>query len=189
MESLYSQGIVTTVVSATAAAPPPPTPDRASTTRVHNQRRTTRPVAGFCNRHRHGHLLGYARVSTTDQQPHLQDDALTAAGCYRVVTENASGARTDRPTLEQLHPGDALVVWRLDRLGRSLRHQVDTIARLAERGIGFRSLQETIDPTCPAASRHRPRSARRLSACLLPPDGHTVRSDRDEGAFRCPGTC
>jgi DNA invertase Pin-like site-specific DNA recombinase len=91
-----------------------------------------------------GHLLGYACVSTTDQQPQLQVDALDRAGCYLVFTETASGARADRPTLEQLldqlRPGDTLVVWKLDRLGRSLRHLVDTVTRLAERGIGFRSL-------------------------------------------------
>jgi hypothetical protein len=73
-----------------------------------------------------GHLLGDARVSTTDQQSQLQVDALERAGCYRVFTETASGARTDRPILEQvldqLRPGDTLVVWKLDRLGRSLRH-------------------------------------------------------------------
>jgi DNA invertase Pin-like site-specific DNA recombinase len=100
-----------------------------------------------------GHLLGYARVSTTDQQPQLQVDALQRAGCYRVFVETASGARTDRPTLEQvldqLRPGDTLVVWKLDRLGRSLRHLVDTITELADRGIGFRSLQEAIDTTTP----------------------------------------
>jgi DNA invertase Pin-like site-specific DNA recombinase len=98
-----------------------------------------------------GEVLGYARVSTTDQQPHLQVDALQRAGCYRVFVEAASGARADRPTLEQLldqlRPGDTLVVWKLDRLGRSLRHLVDTITSLAERGIGFRSLQEAIDTT------------------------------------------
>jgi DNA invertase Pin-like site-specific DNA recombinase len=103
-----------------------------------------------------GHLLGYARVSTTDQHPQLQVDALERAGCYRVFTETASGARPDRPTLEQvldqLRPGDTLVVWKLDRLGRSLRHLVDTVASLADRGIGFRSLQEAIDTTTPAAS-------------------------------------
>jgi DNA invertase Pin-like site-specific DNA recombinase len=103
-----------------------------------------------------GHLLGYARVSTTNQHPQLQVDALTAAGCYRVFTETASGARVDRPTLEQLldqlRPGDTLVVWKLDRLGRSLRHLVDTVTGLAERGIWFRSLQEAIDTTTPAAS-------------------------------------
>jgi DNA invertase Pin-like site-specific DNA recombinase len=100
-----------------------------------------------------GHLLGYARVSTTDQQPRLQVDALKRAGCYRVFTETASGTCADRPTLEQvldqLRPGDTLVVWKLDRLGRSLRHLVDTITELAERGVGFRSLQEAIDTTTP----------------------------------------
>jgi DNA invertase Pin-like site-specific DNA recombinase len=100
-----------------------------------------------------GHLLGYARVSTTDQQPQLQVDALQHAGCYRVFVETASGARADRPTLEQvldqLRPGDTLVVWRLDRLGRSLQHLVDTVTGLADRGIGFRSLQEAIDTTTP----------------------------------------
>jgi DNA invertase Pin-like site-specific DNA recombinase len=100
-----------------------------------------------------GHLLGYARVSTTDQQPQLQVDALERAGCYRVFTETASGARTDRSVLtqllDQLRPGDTLVVWKLDRLGRSLRHLVDTITELAARGIGFRSLQEAIDTTTP----------------------------------------
>jgi DNA invertase Pin-like site-specific DNA recombinase len=77
-------------------------------------------VTGSCDRPRHGHLLGHARVSTTDQQPHLQVDAHTAAGCSRVFTETASSARSDRPTLEQvldqLRPGDTLVVWKLDRL-------------------------------------------------------------------------
>jgi len=99
------------------------------------------------------HLLGYARVSTTDQHPQLQVDALQRAGCHRVFTETASGARPDRPTLtqllDQLHPGDTLVVWKLDRLGRSLRHLVDAVTGLAERGIGFRSLQEAIDTTTP----------------------------------------
>ena len=70
-----------------------------------------------------------------------------------MFTETASGARSDRPTLEQvldqLRPGDTLVVWKLDRLGRSLRHLVETVTGLAERGIGFRSLQEAIDTTTP----------------------------------------
>jgi DNA invertase Pin-like site-specific DNA recombinase len=100
-----------------------------------------------------GHLLGYARVSTTDQQPQLQVDALERAGCYRVFVETASGTRSDRPVLaqvlDQLRPGDTLVVWKLDRLRRSLRHLVDTITELADRGIGFRSLQEAIDTTTP----------------------------------------
>jgi DNA invertase Pin-like site-specific DNA recombinase len=96
-----------------------------------------------------GHLLGYARVSTTDQHPALQVDALTGAGCYRVFSETASGARADRPVLDQLRPGDTLVVWKLDRLSRSLRHLADTITGLADRGVGFRSLQEAIDTTTP----------------------------------------
>jgi DNA invertase Pin-like site-specific DNA recombinase len=70
-----------------------------------------------------GHLLGHARVSTADQQPHLQIDELERAGCYRVVTETASGTATARPVLDQvldqLRPGDTLVVWKLERLGRS----------------------------------------------------------------------
>jgi predicted site-specific integrase-resolvase len=143
--------------SATAAAAPPKTAAEASRTRVRNQRRTTSGVTGFCDRQRMGHLLGYARVSTADQQPHLQVDALERAGCYRVFTETASGTRTDRPVLEQvldqLRPGDTLVVWKLDRLGRSLRHLVDTVTGLAERGVGFRSLQEQVDTRRrPAAS-------------------------------------
>jgi DNA invertase Pin-like site-specific DNA recombinase len=77
-----------------------------------------------------GHLLGYDRVSTTDQSPQLQVDALELAGCYRVFTETASGVRADRPTLEQLldqlRPGDTLLVWKLDRLGRSLRERTAT---------------------------------------------------------------
>ena len=108
---------------------------------------------GSATLRRTGHLLGYARVSTTDQQPQLQADALERASCYRVFTETASGARTDRPilaqVLDQLRPGDTLVVWKLDRLGRSLRHLVDLVTGLAEGGVGFRSLQESIDTTTP----------------------------------------
>jgi DNA invertase Pin-like site-specific DNA recombinase len=100
-----------------------------------------------------GHLLGYARVSTTDQQLQLQVDALERAGCFRVFTETASGARTDRPVLaqllDQLRPATPRSSGKLDRLGRSLRHLVDTVTGLADRGIGFRSLQEAIDTTTP----------------------------------------
>ena len=96
-------------------------------------------------------LVGYARISTTDQTLGLQRDALTAAGCERLFTDTASGSRADRPGLEEaldfLRPGDTLVVWRLDRLGRSLRHLIETMTALQERGIGFRSLQESIDTT------------------------------------------
>lgn len=97
------------------------------------------------------HLLGYARVSTTEQNPDLQVDELTAAGCWKVWTDHASGALDRRlqldAVLEQLRPGDTLVVWRLDRLGRSLRHLIDVVTRLDERGVGFRSLRESIDTT------------------------------------------
>src|SRR3954451_15130337 len=96
-------------------------------------------------------LIGYARVSTHEQTLALQQDALTAAGCTQVFTDTASGALTDRPGLAQavshLRSGDTLVVWRLDRLGRSLRHLIETVTELSQRGVGFRSLQEQIDTT------------------------------------------
>src|SRR5205809_5486122 len=97
--------------------------------------------------------IGYARISTGEQMLHLQEDALTKAGCDRVFTDTASGATAERPglakALEQLRAGDTLVVWRLDRLGRSLRHLIDTLTDLDQRGIGFRSLTENIDTTTP----------------------------------------
>lgn len=100
-----------------------------------------------------GALLGYARVSTREQELGLQHDALSAAGCVRIFSDTASGALDDRPelarVLDHLREGDTLVVWRLDRLGRSLRHLIDTVAMLAERDIGFVSLQESIDTTTP----------------------------------------
>ena len=97
------------------------------------------------------HLYGYARVSTGLQDPALQLDALTAAGCARVFTDTASGTLDHRPELDKLLevvlPGDVVVVWRLDRLGRSLKHLVATVLDLGERGVGFRSLTEAIDTT------------------------------------------
>ena len=94
-------------------------------------------------------LIGYARVSTLDQTLALQQDALTEAGCEHIFTDTASGTRTDRPGLAQalshLRAGDTLVVWRLDRLGRSLAHLIDTIKDLQGRGIHFKSLQEQLD--------------------------------------------
>lgn len=98
-----------------------------------------------------GSLIGYARVSSADQNLELQRDALEAASCARIFEDTASGARTERPgldkALEYLRPGDTLVVWRLDRLGRSLAHLISMVAQLEEREIGFKSLQESIDTT------------------------------------------
>jgi len=94
-------------------------------------------------------LIGYARISTHDQNLALQRDALTAADCEKIFTDVASGGQTERhgltDAMNQLRPGDTLVVWRLDRLGRSLRHLIDTVTGLQTRGIGFRSLTEGIE--------------------------------------------
>ena len=96
-------------------------------------------------------LIGYARVSTDDQNTQLQTDALERAGCNRIFREKASGAKTDRPelarVLDTLRKGDVLVVWKLDRLGRSLPHLIELVADFETRGIGFRSLTENIDTT------------------------------------------
>ncbi|WP_306259176.1 recombinase family protein [Pararhizobium sp. IMCC21322] len=95
--------------------------------------------------------IGYARVSTVDQNPNAQRDALKAAGCEKVVTEKVSGASLKRPKLEKLlrslDAGDVLTVWRLDRVGRSLPHLLQVVADLKVRNIGFQSLNETIDTT------------------------------------------
>ena len=98
-------------------------------------------------------LIGYARVSTAEQDTALQTDALRKAGCERVFEDTASGAKSDRlgvaAALAYLRDGDVLVVWRLDRLGRSLPHLIETIGALEARGVGFRSLTESIDTTTP----------------------------------------
>jgi DNA invertase Pin-like site-specific DNA recombinase len=95
--------------------------------------------------------VGYARVSTIDQDPALQLDALTAAGRAKVFEDRASGARAERPglraALDYVRDGDVLTVWKLDRLGRSPPHLIETVSSLATRGVGFRSLTEAIDTT------------------------------------------
>lgn len=96
-------------------------------------------------------LVGYARVSTQDQDPSLQLDALHTAGCEKVFTEKASSAQRERAQLNAafayMRAGDTLVVWKLDRLARSLKQLIETVEHLAERGIGLRSLTEAIDTT------------------------------------------
>ena len=100
------------------------------------------------------HKIGYARVSTQDQDPALQLDALKKAGCERIFQEKASGAQRDRPqlmaALDYLREGDTLVVWKLDRLARSMKQLIETVEALGERGVGFQSLTENIDTTSPS---------------------------------------
>ncbi len=95
--------------------------------------------------------IGYARVSKEEQHLALQLDELNRAGCERIFEDTITGASAERPSLNrvlgELRPGDTLVVWRLDRLGRSLRHLIELITTLDERGIGFKSTTEQIDTT------------------------------------------
>ena len=100
-----------------------------------------------------GHLLGYARVSKADQSADLQIDALKEAGCRKVYSDAASGAKEQRPELDrlldQMLDGDTVVVWKLDRLGRSLRHLISLVELFRERGVAFRSLTEGFDTNTP----------------------------------------
>jgi len=95
--------------------------------------------------------IGYARISTVDQNLELQTDALEKDGCEKIFTDQASGAKDDRKGLidavEFCRQGDLLVVWKLDRLGRSLKHLIETINQLHEKKVGFISVQESIDTT------------------------------------------
>ena len=97
------------------------------------------------------YCIGYARVSTQEQNLDLQQDALKKAGCKKIITDEASGSTVDRPGFiklkETLREGDTLVVWRLDRLGRSLKYLIEFLYDLEAKGIGFKSLQESIDTT------------------------------------------
>jgi DNA invertase Pin-like site-specific DNA recombinase len=97
--------------------------------------------------------IGYARVSTTDQDLALQLDALAKVGCARIFEDTASGAKAERPglaaALSFAREGDILTVWKLDRLGRSLPHLIETVNALEARGVSFRSLTEAIDTTTP----------------------------------------
>lgn len=98
--------------------------------------------------------IGYARVSTLDQNVELQLEKLRAAGCERTITEKASGARVDRPELNRLltdilREGDTLVIWKLDRLARSLKQLIQTAENLKERGIGLVSITDAIDTASP----------------------------------------
>ena len=96
-------------------------------------------------------LVGYARVSTQDQTLNLQKDALEKIGCTKIFTDVISGAKAERKglneALDYVREGDMLVVWRLDRLGRSLKHLIETVSQLDTRKIGFKSLTEQIDTT------------------------------------------
>jgi DNA invertase Pin-like site-specific DNA recombinase len=95
--------------------------------------------------------IGYARVSTKEQSFNLQVDALNAAGCDKIYTEAVSGARTERPVLNELlcniRSGDVLVIWKLDRLGRSLAHLVELVKALIDKGVGLQSLHDPVDTT------------------------------------------
>ena len=154
-------------------------------------------------------LLGYARVSTDEQDHALQIEALNRAGCERVYVETASGTRTDRPELtkllEQVRSGDTVIVWRLDRAGRSLRHLIDITDDLQRRGVALRSLTEGIDTSTPTgrllcgilgavaqmeveALRERTRSGLRIAGQQGRKGGRRSRSRVTSGAHQAHST-
>lgn len=98
-------------------------------------------------------LVGYERVSTAEQKLELQSDALKSAGCEKIFSDRSSGGKFDRPQLITalgfVRPGDVLVVWRLDRLGRSLKHLIEVVDELKQQQVGFKSLSEGLDTTTP----------------------------------------
>ncbi len=99
-------------------------------------------------------FIGYVRVSTTDQNLDLQLKALSDVGCEKIFEDKLSGSKAIRPgldkALEILRPGDSLVVWKLDRLGRSVKHLVDLVAKLEKQQVNFKSLTDSIDTTSPS---------------------------------------
>jgi DNA invertase Pin-like site-specific DNA recombinase len=101
-------------------------------------------------------LVGYVRVSTTEQNLDLQRDALNQAGCRRAFTDTISGAKAERPgfaaVLNDVREGDVLAVWKFDRLGRSLKELIEIVTTLEQRGIGLKSLQESLDTTTPGGT-------------------------------------
>lgn len=124
--------------------------------------------------------IGYARKSTQDQKLDLQIDALKESGCEKIFSDSASGAQDDREGLRDalgaLKPGDILIVWRLDRLGRSLQHLVTTVNELGNRGIGFRSVTENLDTTTPGG-----RLIFHIFAALAEFEREVIRSRTQEG--------
>src|SRR5215207_7718382 len=139
-----------------ASTPPPPGPLSVSRTRVRNQRRTTRPCPRVLRRFTYGssawlcpRLHHRPATPTPGRRP---PGRRLLPGVHRDRQRRPHRPARLEQLLDQLRPGDTLVVWKLDPLGRSLRHLVDTVAGLADRGVGFRSLQEAIDTTTPAAS-------------------------------------
>ena len=117
-------------------------------------------------------LVGYARVSTQDQNLYLQQSALTQAGCTKIYEDQMSGIRSERPGLklafEVLREGDTLIVWKLDRLGRSVKSLVDFIGELAGRGVHFKSLTDSIDTTNPSGRFFFHVMAKiRVNSCIL----------------------
>lgn len=99
-------------------------------------------------------LIGYARVSTNDQTLNLQEDALKSAGCEKIFSDKISGSTSERPGLskirEHLRKGDTLVIWRLDRLGRSIKNLIDWVGYLDQQGVSLKSLTESIDTSSPS---------------------------------------
>src|SRR5258708_23714901 len=97
--------------------------------------------------------IGYARITTSEQNTNLQKDALKKADCIKIFTDTISGAKQERKGLDEalnfLRDGDTLIVWKLDRLGRSLKHLIETVTTLESKGIGFKSLTENMDTTTP----------------------------------------